>query len=123
MCYIKLNASTIKNWMDEYLDPIVEKPELREKYIVNPQADFTRNRTISLQDTVKMLCTSSSGTLDSALSEFYDSDELYPSPTAHIAAMKKIKPCLWKDLFYNGNADILLMPIEKKQIFQLKQFA
>ncbi len=100
--YTKLKTSTIKNWMDEYLDPIVKKHELREKYIANPKADFTRNRTISLQDMVKMLCTSSSGTLDAMLSEYYDDDELHPTPTAHINAMKKIKQCLWEDLFYVG---------------------
>lgn len=107
MMYIKLKASTIKNWMDEYLDSIVKKQELREKYIVNPKADFTRNRTISLQDTVKMLCTSSSGTLDATLSEYYDDDELHPTPTAHINAMKKIKQCLWEDLFYVGTEKMI----------------
>lgn len=99
MCISVLKSTTIKNYLDEYLNGIPSSIEAREKYFSNPSCDFTRDRKLSFADTVKCMIVRSGGTLNSSLIDYFGYGMARPSKQAFTSRLKKIKIDFWKDLY------------------------
>ncbi len=62
-----------------FLNQTIDKlllPENREKYFVNPEADFTRNRKCPLKDVIYLLTGSGRQSLNKEIFSFYRSDDV-----------------------------------------------
>ena len=76
---------------------ILEKE--KEKYVQNPQRDFTRLRKISFYDCIMSVCCMSGGTLFSELLEFYHDSDDPPSASALLQQRSKLKYHAFEDFF------------------------
>ena len=63
----------------------------KEKYVQNPNRDFTRLRKISFSDCIMSVCCMSGGTLFSELLEFYQDSSDPPSVSALLQQRSKLK--------------------------------
>lgn len=63
----------------------------KEKYVHNPQKDFTRQRKISFSDCIMSVCCMSGGTLFSELLDFYQDSSDPPSVSALVQQRSKLK--------------------------------
>ena len=71
----------------------------KEKYVQNPQTDFTRLRKISFSDCIMSVCCLSGGTLFSELLEFYQDSSDPPSVSALLQQRSKLKHRAFEDFF------------------------
>ena len=71
----------------------------KEKYVQNPQTDFTRLRKISFSDCIMSVCCLSGGTLFSELLEFYQDSSDPPSVSALLQQRSKLKHHAFEDFF------------------------
>lgn len=71
----------------------------KEKYVQNPQTDFTRLRKISFSDCIMSVCCLSGGTLFSELLEFYQDSSDPPSVSALLQQRSKLKHHVFEDFF------------------------
>lgn len=78
-------ADEIRNKLDRAVRTIVRE---KVQYCKHPHADFTRNRKLTLQDTVKLLLTMSGGSLNK---ELYQAG-VPVSPSAFCQSRAKISP-------------------------------
>lgn len=99
MCVSVLKSTTIKNYLEEYLNRILSSEEARESYFINPSGDFTRDRKLSFADTVKCMIVRSTGTLNSSLTDYFGYGEARPSKQAFTSRLKRIKPDFWIDFY------------------------
>lgn len=63
----------------------------REKYVVNPEKDFTRNRKISLKILIELLISLGAGSINKELLEFFKFDVNLPSASAFVQQRSKLK--------------------------------
>ena len=71
----------------------------KEKYVQNPQKDFTRLRKISFSDCIMSVCCMRGGTLFSELLEFYHDNDDPPSVSALLQQRSKLKYHVFEDFF------------------------
>ena len=84
----------------------------KEKYVMDPSRDFTRKRSISLEDTIKCLITMSNRSLNSEMREYFlCKNRSSPTGSAFIQQRSKLKDNALQELFYLLNQQI---PCKKK---------
>ena len=71
----------------------------KEKYLINPEKDFTRHRKISFSDCVMSLLCMSGGTLFSEVLEYFSDKTDLPSVSAYLQQRAKIKYSAFEQLF------------------------
>ena len=71
----------------------------REKFLINPNSDFTRTKKISFEKTIIFPMVAASDNVPAELMDFFEEDEL-PSPSAIIQRRAQVKPEAYKELFY-----------------------
>lgn len=89
-------ADEIRNKLDRAVRTIVRE---KVQYCKHPHADFTRNRKLTLQDTVKLLLTMSGGSLNK---ELYQAG-VPVSPSAFCQSRAKISPKIFRDILAKFN--------------------
>lgn len=82
------------------LDMIVED---KEKYVKNPQIDFTRNRKLSMESTMREILSMGGASLPKEMLKFSNINQVDITPSAFIQQRAKIRPSAFKDLFYKFN--------------------
>ena len=64
----------------------------KEKYVIDPEKSFSRNRKISLEDVVKLTLSMGGANLHKEIYEYYQHDpKKMPSPSALIQQKAKLK--------------------------------
>lgn len=91
------NPSKIRKSIDDFIADALT-PENREKYFANPEKDFTRNRKLSLSDTVFHMMTRSSGPLTHNLQEDFGPGNERPSKSALVQQVAKVKEPFFSDM-------------------------
>jgi hypothetical protein len=88
---------------EKFVSVINHLEQCREKYVVNPAKDFTRNRKLSFSSTLAYILGLKGESLQDEILSFvdYNADKLMTS-SAVIQARSKFKLKLFKDLFENS---------------------
>lgn len=81
------------------LDTIDSLTLQREKFIVNPQTDFTRKKKISFRQTLLFPMIAGSDNVSTELLDFFGEDNL-PRPSAMIQRRNQVKVEAFQELFY-----------------------
>lgn len=82
---------------------ITEMSHSREKYVVNPEKDFTRNGKESFINYMLFLCTMTGGTYDNQSYKFHNMAANYISAPAICQARQKIKPSAFEYVYKEFN--------------------
>ena len=104
----KLKSTTVKNYLKHISMEIQSSDELRERYFVNPDSDFTRTRKLTFYRLLKYMFGRSAGTLTTTLLYYFKYGHRRPSKSAYVQAMKKIKPIFWVDLFRHISDSVIM---------------
>lgn len=86
-------------------DSIYSIEEHRDKFFVDPKADFTRKKLISLEDTILFTMTTTNDNLSSEILDFFPENNL-PTKSALVQQRSKIKPEAFSFLFQDFSAKI-----------------
>lgn len=102
------SAGQVKTALNDVVNQIFE--EKSEKFVINPETSFQRNRKISFENTMlfPMLCTK--GSLCSEILGFFPLSNL-PSPSAMCQRRSLIKPEAFREMFLRFSA---LIPVREK---------
>lgn len=76
----------------------------RSRFVKNPLSDFTRDRKLSMSDTIKCIINMVSGNLNSELLRYFHFDVRTPSSSAFIQQRAKIRAEAFSYLLYEMNA-------------------
>lgn len=76
----------------------------KERYVKNPQADFTRQRKMSMKEVMTQLLTMTGGSLKKELYTFTKTKKITFTPSAFVQQRSKIASEAFKDVFYHFNA-------------------
>ncbi len=85
----------VKKKLDQCIQQLIWN---REKYVMNPEKDFTRNRKISLKMLIEILITKGAGSINKELLEFFKFDPNLPTASALVQQRHKLKPIALLDL-------------------------
>jgi len=94
-------SSDVKNTLYSEIDAMASAPEL---YCINPDKDFTRTRKISFRDIISLPIVMESGTLRHELYKYFNYDSATLTNSAYCQQRKKLKPDVFKDLFFKFNS-------------------
>lgn len=87
----------VRKFIQKGIDEVVSK---KEKYVKNPKTDFTRNRDLSMSDTISFVIYNNGGAIDTSIRNiFKDKKEKLPRDSALVQQRNKINTNLYKDLF------------------------
>ncbi|MCF0231042.1 MAG: IS4 family transposase [Enterococcus sp.] len=103
----KFSPEKLKKSLFDSIDSLLDE---RELYLVNPAADFTRNKLISFRQTMLFYLSSGNGTLSSEMLDFFKEQKL-PTASAMIQQRNKIKAIAYEDLFRDFTGKL---PVTKK---------
>lgn len=104
-------SELIKNKLIQCIDELCEN---KEKYCVNPTADFTRKRTLDFSTVLKTVLSLTDKSLNNEIVDIFLPKGCLISASALVQQRSKIKPYAFYDLFRNFSQSALLTP----QIFK-----
>lgn len=73
--------------------------ENKQKYVSDPDRDFTRNRKLTMGDTVKLLLSMEGGSLNKELYKYYEVSNTRVTASAFVQQRNKISPYAFKEIF------------------------
>ena len=77
----------------------------KERYCVNPDKNFTRNKKLGFKELIKMLISMEAGTLNSEILNYFEYDSEAITASAFIQQRAKLKEEVFSDLFYKFNRE------------------
>ena len=77
----------------------------KERYCVNPDKNFTRNKKLGFKELIKMLISMEAGTLNSEILNYFEYDSETITASAFIQQRAKLKAEVFSDLFYKFNRE------------------
>lgn len=89
-------AANVKSKFEAVFKTVIED---KEKYVVNPQRDFTRKRIFSLSSMFYFTMQLDKSNINQSLYKFFSSNKNVPSRTAYIKQRSKLKLALFEKLF------------------------
>ena len=103
LCKKQINFHTeIKNKLNGEIHTMASE---KEKYVIDPEKSFARNRKISLEDVVKLTLSMGGANLHKEIYEYYQHDpKKMPSPSALLQQKAKLKEDFYEVLFHRFNA-------------------
>lgn len=95
------HSDVIKNHLTSIIEDICAQ---KEKYVYNPEKDFTRDRKLPLEKVINLILSMKGNTLNKELYDFFgkDPNEIVTS-SAFVQQRNKIKPEMFIDLFHKAN--------------------
>lgn len=97
------HADIIKGHLMSSIDELAAN---REKYIVDPDRNFTRNRKLHMKPLIQMNLTLGGDDIQEELYGFFGRSEETATATAYYKQMSKTNNCLMPDLFHTFNSKI-----------------
>ena len=94
---------TVEKIMEKYFSSLDHIAENREKYVVNPEKDFTRERILSLRELIYIMFSMEAGTLNSELRKHFPVCNKSFTSSAFIQQRQKIKANALEDIFHMTN--------------------
>lgn len=102
-------SSSVINILDSFIVSLPDDPVLND-LIFEPEKNFTRSSKLGLINTVRFVLSTGPTTLKNELRSFCDNDD-FVTPGAIVQSRSKIKPELFRHLFFSFNKCI---PCDKK---------
>lgn len=96
----KMKPHRIYKKLDQAIRFVVEN---KERYVKNPNADFTRNRKLTLESTIKQILAMDGGTLEKELCDFTEINKIYLTSSAFIQQRSKIRSAAFETIFKEFN--------------------
>ena len=89
-------TSKVKNILNSCIEEI---SQCKEKYLVNPEKDFSRTKKLSFESTIKSLIAMGGQTLSKEIMDIWDYKPNLPTSSAFVQRRSQIKSSRFKDLF------------------------
>lgn len=89
-------SRNVKKRLDTAISEISKTPE---KFVKNPQKDFTRNRKLSLETTIRVILSMGGNSLPAELLDYFEYSAETPTSSAFIQARHKILPSAFQTIF------------------------
>lgn len=87
-----------------YLNSIIENIALnKDNYVLKPGVDFTRNRKLSIDTTIRWILAMGANSLKKELYEFCETENIDVTSSAFVQQRKKIKVEAFRDVFQRFN--------------------
>lgn len=114
-----LSVSTEVKWaMDNAIDRILFESD---KYVANPGRDFTRARTLTLEDTLQFILGMGGQSLGKELYDFFKPKGKHISTPAFVQRRAKIKPEAFEEIFHTFN--IITQHLDKQKYWGYRLYA
>lgn len=95
----------ISNNVKEQLFSIIQEMASAPHYFcVSPEKDFTRNRQLTFEKTIKFILTMGGGSLNSEILKYFEYDLCAPTASALVQSRYKILPLAFKFLLHEFNS-------------------
>lgn len=103
------------------LDSIIEDfSSNRRAYVKNPEKDFTRDRKLTFENTIRLILSMKGGSLSKELYEFFDKDpEKITSSSAFVQQRDKLTDNLFYDIFMTFNQSMIDSDSKKYKGYRL----
>lgn len=91
---------------EELMSIIQEMASVPHYFSVNPEKDFTRQRKLTFEKTMKFLLTAGGGSLNKEILDFFDFEVDTPTASALVQSRYKILPFAFEYLFHEFNSKL-----------------
>ena len=111
-----MNPKHIKKLLMSEIKKVASEPY---KYCLNPDADFTRNRKLSMEKMLQGIIGMESKCLTNELLDLFQVSAETPTISAFIQQRSKIKPAAFETIFKNFSKQLMILSKKDMPIFAI----